>query len=342
MTRIEPLNDPRRRADGRGHRWRGSLSLAVFATLAVLLPPVTAFALALRPSAHAVGMCGNAPAAGSTQLDLVVGGVPRSALVHVPSGIRAGRRVSLVLALHGLGSTGPQMERYSGFSHQADLHGFVVAYPSARNFEWNLSRDRRRADDVAFAAALIDRLQKTLCLDGSRTFATGVSNGAGMVAVLGCTLSTEIEAIAPVAGDYDGVPACRAKRPESVLEIHGTDDVDAPYLGSKGRASGHETLPPFVKAWVQRDRCKALTQTRRMAPRTTLYVWGGCAAGSLVQHVQITGGVHQWPGAVPPDPGPPTTICAACTIWGFFANVGAGRTRAVGQTGSPASGGAGV
>jgi poly(3-hydroxybutyrate) depolymerase len=135
MIRFETRNHPSRRAGGSSRRWRGTLLLAGFAALAVPLPPVTALAVALTRSAHAASPCASAPAADSKRLEFLVGGWRRSALIHVPSGIPAGRRVPLVLALHGLGSTGSQMEHYSGLSHQADLHGFVVAYPSARNLE---------------------------------------------------------------------------------------------------------------------------------------------------------------------------------------------------------------
>jgi polyhydroxybutyrate depolymerase len=287
--------------------------------------------LCLAPAAAAAGPCASAPLADSHKLHLVAGGWDRSALVHVPHGIPAGRPVPLVLALHGWGSSGRQMERYSGFSHQAELHGFVVAYPDARDLHWNITADPKRPDDVAFAAALIADLGHSYCIDRRRTFAAGVSNGAGMVALLACALSSQIAAIAPVAGDYDGQPPCRTSRPESVLEIHGTDDQDAPYFGAKGRASG-QTLPAFVRGWVHRDRCGSIASTRRLAAGTMLYRWGGCSSGSVVEHVQIRGGLHQWPGALPPDPGPRATICGSCTIWSFFSSL----------TASSNSGGAGL
>ena len=45
--------------------------------------------------------------------------------------------------------------------------------------------------------------------------------------------------------------------------------------------------------------------------------------GVRVEHIRISGGRHQWPGATPPDPGPPSTFCGACTIWRFFSRLGA-------------------
>lgn len=243
----------------------------------------------------------------------------RVVVIHVPHGISRGRHVPLVLALHGAGSTGAKMERYSGFSHSADLNHFVVAYPTAAGPTWNYTGSRGGADDVAFTDALIDDLEQRLCVDSRRIYAAGVSNGGGMVALLGCTLSSRLAAIAPVAGVYRGQPACRIARPVSVMEIHGTSDPIAPYYGgATGVVSGP---PPFVRGWVHRDGCSRSASSSAIATRTELFEWRSCRGGARVEHVRIAGGTHQWPGALPPDPGPPSTICAACEIWSFFSRV---------------------
>ena len=55
-------------------------------------------------------------------------------------------------------------------------------------------------DDIAFIGALLDAVEQSVCVDASRVYATGVSNGGGMVARLACELSDRLAAIAPVAG----------------------------------------------------------------------------------------------------------------------------------------------
>jgi polyhydroxybutyrate depolymerase len=140
-----------------------------------------------------------------------------------------------------------------------------------------------------------------------------------MVALLGCEQTSELSAIATVAGGYSHQPPCHPARPLSLLEIHGTADQVVPYFGPRRRATS-DGVPPFVNGWAARDRCRARPTTRKIAPRTTLFTFGGCAEGVVVEHIRITGGRHQWPGANPPDPGPPPTICASCTVWRFFAN----------------------
>lgn len=244
------------------------------------------------------------------------GGIQRAALVHVPPGLHG--RVPLLLALHGYRGSGPQMERYSGFSALADRYRFVVAYPSSAGTYWNSTGAPGLPNDVVFIRALISALERRLCV--GPVFATGVSNGGGMVALLGCDDTGQLAAIAPVAGGYSDQPPCRPARPLSVLEIHGTADQVVPYFGPRRRPSS-TGLPPFVNGWVRRDGCDPTAISRPIAVRTTLFSFGHCAAGVLVEHIRIRGGRHQWPGATPPDPGPPATICASCTVWRFFATL---------------------
>lgn len=267
-------------------------------------------------TARAATPCSSTPAAGSVLQRLTVDGRQRTALVHIPAGIPSGRRLALILALHGVGGNGPQMERYSGLSRVADQGGFIVAYPSSSGSFWNSAGESRLPDDVRFISRLITDLEQTECVDPQRVFATGVSNGGEMVALAACQLSSTIAAIAPVAGGYDGLRACRPARPVSVLDIHGTADQVVAYFGS-GRPTA-DGVPPFVNDWVRRDGCSPRAVVRQLAPRTTSYRWGRCLGGVTVEHIKVRGGRHQWPGATPPDPGPPATICAACTVWSFF------------------------
>jgi polyhydroxybutyrate depolymerase len=304
---------------------------AVCAWGLVALGVLAAVGFASVSAASAASPCANAPSSGAHSFTLVSGGKRRSALVHVPRGIGAHRRVPLVLVLHGAGGSGPKMEHYSGFSHVADLHGFVAAYPSSVGPVWNSAAVTGEVDDVAFLRELVSRVQQMICVDTHRVFGAGVSNGGGMIALLGCRFS-ELDAIAPVEGDYAGQPRCRPAHPLSILEIHGTADQVAPYFGPGGRASTNG-LPSFVNAWVRIDGCSQQPVTSGVATRTSLYRFGGCAGQVSVQHIRIEGGQHQWPGALPPDPGPPSTICAACTIWSFFDAV---------PTGNSGTGGAGI
>jgi polyhydroxybutyrate depolymerase len=316
----------------------GAAALAL--AFAFALPAAAgAAARAVSSPGATAAACASAPIAGDSTVLLGLAAGQRVALVHVPPGIPAGRRVPLVLALHGYRGSGLQMERYSGFSSVADRHGFVVVYPSSSGLYWNSTGSPALPDDVAFLSQLITYLEQHMCVDSRRVFATGVSNGGGMVALLGCELSSQIAAIAPVAGGYSGQPPCLPARPVSVLEIHGTADQVVPYFGPRRRPTA-DGVPPFVNGWARRDQCSPVAGSVQIAPRTTLFRWRGCASGVSVRHIRIRGGRHQWPGAVPPDPGPLPTICASCTIWSFFASLPT-RARSWPAAAGPPTGGAG-
>jgi polyhydroxybutyrate depolymerase len=305
--------------------WGPALCLvAVLALALVAALPARAAGSGAAPAAAPAAAC-SAPTAGSFTVSVQSGGIVRQALVHVPAGIPAGTPAPLLLALHGAYGTGPGMETYSGFSSLADTDDFIVAYPNAAGHFWNISGASNQPNDVAFISALISTLESNLCIDSSRVYAAGVSNGAGMVALLGCDLSTHLAGIAAVAGDYDKLPACHLKRPVPLLEIHGTSDRIAPYRG-KGAHATVNGLPPFVDEWAGWDGCSGSATSRPIATHTVMFKWKKCSRAATVEHIRIIAGRHQWPGATPPDPGPASTICASCAIWSFFSTLGAQST----------------
>ena len=293
--------------------------------LATVFALAAALALALAAAAPAragtTGPCTAAPTPGTYDVAVTSGALQRSAIVHVPPGLGTGHHAPLLIALHGAYGSGAGMQVYSGFSDLADTDGFIVAYPSAAGRFWNIDGAAGQPDDVAFISTLISTLKSEYCVDSRRVFAAGVSNGAGMVALLGCDLSTTFAGIAAVAGDYDKLPTCHLKRPVPLLEIHGTSDRVAPYRGLKGQATV-DGVPPFVAAWALHDGCTGMPATRHLSGRTVVFRWAKCAKSSTVEHIRIVGGTHQWPGATPPDPGPPATISASATIWSFFSSLG--------------------
>src|SRR5438128_2220743 len=213
--------------------------------------------LALGPTdrarvSAASGCAGQRP--GGTTLHLTTGGMARWAWIQIPPAGAQTRPLPLVIALHGSGGDGHFMESYSTLTPVGARHGFEVAYPSSVGKQWNIAGGAgSEPDDVGFVRDLIDRLESGGCIDPTRVYATGISNGGGMVARLGCDLSDRLRAIAPVAGGYSTLPPCRPARPLSVVEIHGTRDPVVPYLG-RGPARAGDVLR-FVRAWARRDGC---------------------------------------------------------------------------------------
>jgi polyhydroxybutyrate depolymerase len=260
--------------------------------------------------------CGRAPKPGNATMMITSGGRDRSARVHVPGGLETGRRIPVLLVLHGAGGDGPSFERYSRFSELADREGFVAVYPSAIDRFWTVGEDSSGPDDVRFLADLLDRVEGRTCVDPTRVYATGLSNGGGMAARLACELSERVVAVAPVAGAYGGLPPCRPPRTVSVLEMHGDADPIVSYEGSgPGRP---DSARGFAAGWAERDGCAASPIRRRLAPTAVRLDWSGCRSGAAVSHVRILGGGHDIPG-VTPRTSPPGAIFGPGEIWRFLA-----------------------
>jgi polyhydroxybutyrate depolymerase len=282
-------------------------------TTVVAIAAVTAIA-AHAAQAPSAPPCSARPV-GDFTLNVRAGGLSRTALVHVPAA-GAGRRLPVVLAFHGAHGSGEFMSDYSGLSRLADREHFLVVYPTAagaRRF-WTLNgSDPKAPDDVGFIAALLRVLPKHTCMDAARVYATGVSNGGGFAARLGCVMSSRIAAIAPVAGGYRSLDPCHPDRPVSVLEIHGTSDPVVPYNGKAPDYKG--SVPRFLANWAALDGCPAPAAPTFVAPGTERFDWAPCAGGSEVLHLRLSGVGHTWPGS---DDSRDAPIAAERSVWRFF------------------------
>jgi len=265
------------------------------------------------------GPCAHAPRRGDLYVQTTVGGIPRSAIVHVPRVARRGQRLPLVLAFHGSGGTGASMAGYSGLEALSDRAGFISVFPSAArpHRRWVLANeDAGGPQDLAFVEQVLDRAETMTCVATSRVYAAGVSNGGGMAARLGCELSGRLAAIASVAGGYSLLDACHPARPVSVLEIHGTADRVVPYAGRP--PDGRGSVMGFLSEWTAIDGCRGAPRRSGYAPSTVMLRWSGCGDGTVVEHLRIYRGGHAWPGANPPDRAPTARFSAAKAVWSFF------------------------
>ena len=192
----------------------------------------------------------------------VAGQGARSALVHLPKGRRSGQ-VPLLLALHGAYGNGAFMERYSGLSRLADRVGFGVVYPDAAGPRWRITAGEGNAD-VEFLDAVLDRVLSGGCFDDRRVSAVGVSNGAGMAARFACAGDDRLAGLVSVAGGYGWLPACQARRPLSVLEIHGTADRVVPYWGRSQDRRGD--VRPLARPVGRSRRLRARGAAHAVAP----------------------------------------------------------------------------
>jgi polyhydroxybutyrate depolymerase len=205
-----------------------------------------------------------------------VSGAPLDTILRVPARAR-GRRAPLILALHFASGTGAQMEQATRYTRQAARSGFDVAYPTASaNHFWSIDGDLDKLE------ATLDAIERVACIDPSRVYVSGISNGGFMATVLACRMAGRVAAAALFAPGINGVGDCEPSRPVSVLEVHGTADPIVPYRG----------VPAFVAGWAQHDGCSSESSSHRAGTKVAVLRWPGCRAGAQVQHLRLTGGKH--------------------------------------------------
>jgi polyhydroxybutyrate depolymerase len=299
-------------------------SSAIVLGLAILAAAAAALGVRAASTGHAASPPLCRP--GDRMLHLHVDGEQHQALLHIPRGARG--RLPLVLAFHGARYGARFVSAYYGLSRVADRDHFAVLYPQAsHNTFWQLTPAQRQ--DVDAVRALLNRVGSWSCMDMSRVYATGASNGGGFTARLGCELAGRLAAIAPVAGGYSPLGPCRPSRPLPVLEIHGTRDQVVPYDGVGPDHDG--SVGRFLGEWTELDACRGVPTRTTPSRGVTRLVWSRCAGRSVVEHLRLAGTDHGWPGGNTGAAGlrnhpiprrDPTGLDAATAVWDFVSRFG--------------------
>lgn len=211
--------------------------------------------------------------------------------VHVPQHFQPDRYYPLILFYPGKGATAEGGEAAFGLNNTPA----IIAYPHPTigtdgYTAWQGAPYSSKANDVQFTAAILDQLQTKLCIDRTKVYAIGVSNGGGFTALLGCKLPDRFAAVATIAGAmYAPDGGCRPPRPVPLISVHGDNDPIVPYRGSLTRHL------PDIDTWT-RDRALANGCTKKSATAIgfdiTLTQWSQCRNGADVQNVRVIGGGH--------------------------------------------------
>lgn len=235
---------------------------------------------------------------GTTTRTLASGGRMRSYLLRVPQGYDPSRPAPLLFLFHGFGSSAAAILTYSAIGTHADRVGLVVVAPEGVFASWNAGRccgiaQQQGIDDVGLVRDLLGVLGAELCLDGSRIFAAGHSNGGFLAHRLACELSEHIVGIAPVAASLNITP-CTPARPVSVLHVHARDDRIVPYEG--GGLTGTEGAVQSFTGWAQRSGCTGMPVETYSKGRASCQGYLTCRQGTAVVLCTTEDGGHDWPG----------------------------------------------
>mgnify|MGYP002883086268 CR=1 FL=1 len=245
------------------------------------------------------------PTFGLTRYTLEHGGLTREYLVYVPESYSADTATPVVFNFHGNGGSADNYFRSADLRSVADAENVILVYPQGSVLDgegshWNPLLDselnKSDADDFGFVSAMLDWLGAQLNVDTRRVYATGYSNGAGMVYGLACYLSARIAAFAPVSGSMyiEMRDTCNPVHPSSIAVFNGTRDGIRPYEGYPGFLlpvedavafwTGHNQIsdPPVTESFST----NGLTVERS--------TYSGGAGGAGVALYKVVGGDHVW------------------------------------------------
>jgi polyhydroxybutyrate depolymerase len=249
---------------------------------------------------------------GRHTIEIESAGTLRSAVVYVPDPLP--EPAPLVIVFHGFMGTPGAVARQTAMHEIGDREGFITAYPAARGLlpAWRADRDAGDDGDVGFVRDLVAELGAELPVDHDRVYATGMSNGGGMVDRLACEAADLIAAAAPVAGAFSTGP-CEPGRPVPIAAFHGSADWIVPFSGWEGVLP---SIPEWAAGWADRNGCERPRSPRALGGDAAEYTWEDCAADVVL--FVIGGGSHQWPGAHETRRDGTGTLSASETIWEFF------------------------
>ncbi|KAF7453615.1 LpqC, Poly(3-hydroxybutyrate) depolymerase [Pyrenophora tritici-repentis] len=239
---------------------------------------------------------------------------PRKYRLHIPASYDTSSPVPLILSFHGRGKDAEYQEALSQFSNAT--YGFqgISVYPEGipntkGTQQWQGDPDAPASiNDVTFTLELLDHIQSRYCIDTSRIYATGKSNGGGFTGVLACdaTATTRIAAFAPVSGAFyldanqQPMPCNPSRKPIPLIDFHGWHDKTIPYGGginTRGNANS-TSIVAYMDDWAKRDGFEVAANTTSYLcsgnMRVTRYSWD-----DVVIHYNYTNLEHDWPSSFP-------------------------------------------
>ncbi|MBL8774329.1 MAG: hypothetical protein JNK12_00295 [Acidimicrobiales bacterium] len=283
-----------------------------------------------------------AAAPGTTDEIITVDGNEGRYQLIVPEGYDGTEPLPLVFGLHALTVSYTFVPAGAGFAEIAEDYDFIGVSPSNLvdngTFFW-MAAPVPDNPDVVFMEALLDELESELCIDTTKVFSTGQSNGAQMSSVLACQVSDRITAVAPIAGvEFTAEEGVCDDRPVPVMAFHGDADPIVTYEGGGLNAATianmhywkgdipadvpeHEGVDVAMDNWAAHNGCEPGRVEERVSPEVLRFTWEGCEAETVLYVVE--GGGHTWPGR--PTPGfeeqfGPTTLDIEATplMFEFF------------------------
>lgn len=224
---------------------------------------------------------------------LDVDGTQRGYILSLPEGAHQRHKLPLIMVFHGYKEDAAALRKNSGMD-RADA---IVAYLEGVDKAWAPAPYAKTTgtEDLAFVDAVREQLAEEFSVDRARVFASGMSNGGGFAAFVGCQRPQDFTAVATVSGAfYQRVSEGCSTIPMKHIDFHGTADTVIEYAGGERHATVYDSTEEMVSEAAERNRCAAEPEVTQLTSRILEQRWLDCDAG--MEHYRIEGGPHVWPG----------------------------------------------
>ncbi|RYP47209.1 hypothetical protein DL768_006685 [Monosporascus sp. mg162] len=263
------------------HWWSTAASAAIHLPLFIPGPGLAAPAPEASARAASSG-CGAAPEVvdGASRLYSTAAG--RTYRVFLPRDYNENTPAPLILSYHGAGGIIDQQAELDRLARPEVNTNHIVVYlqgnaddPSQpQRYTWQ-GAPENHSDDIGFTREVLNAVLASYCVDPSRVYATGMSQGGGFVGRLACSaeMSARIAAYAPVAGAYyqkqvDEEEECepttvdidcesmrrrdrRTRLP--IMAFHGGSDDIIRYEGGFRNGACLPAVRHWIDRWVETD-----------------------------------------------------------------------------------------
>jgi polyhydroxybutyrate depolymerase len=165
---------------------------------------------------------------------ITVAGTEHPYRLYVPASLTPGTPVPLVMDLHGLNEPHQAQAAVSGWETKSETDHFVVVTPRGGTVipTWN-STVADDNPDTAYLRRLIEKTEAEVCIDESRAYVGGISNGGLESSIVGCKLADKVAAVGLVSGIVVPEP-CTSVRPMPAIVFWGVLDCVLPFYGGLG------------------------------------------------------------------------------------------------------------
>jgi polyhydroxybutyrate depolymerase len=300
-----------------------SALVAAIVFLGTLGLGVRSTSAATAPASHPV----LAPHGGSYVFTLTFDGIKRDYRLHVPPAAMYGQPLPLVLNLHGATQNAQLEEITSDMDPNADMNGYLVAYPDgtriskvltpdpiAKNaqYGWNAGQCcglpvTKHINDDGFLLKVIADVAARTPVDLRRVYMTGISNGGMMAYAMAADASDHIAAISSVSGQVE-IPVIHPSRAVPTMEFHSVNDPIAKFNGTpNANPALRLSVRQGIDQWVKADGCSTKPNTGATivgaagsvsaGESATPITYTHCRSGAEVALWRFTGSGHVWPGS---------------------------------------------